>query len=99
MSYASATRIYPAAPPRPPLGVLDPGQQKSYYIALIETYNENTHIRQYAWSNYRYIDFWDANSWSFTFQKSLGNSVRQAAIMYQWTGTGWAKVIDDTTTM
>lgn len=84
---------------RKPLGVLSPGDQKSYYIALVETYDENTRSRHYGWSDYRYLSFWDANSWSFTFQKSLPNSVRQAAIMYQWTGTGWAKVIDDTTFM
>lgn len=81
------------------LGVLAPGDQRSYYIALVETYDPNTHARHYSWSDYRYLSFWDANSWSFTFQKSLPNSTRQAAIMYQWTGTGWAKVIDDTGTM
>lgn len=96
MSYLPGRYPFPRA--RRALGSLSAGDQKSYYIALVETYNPNTHIRQYAWSEYRYISFWDANSWSFTFLKTLPNA-RQAAIMYQWTGSGWAKVIDDTITM
>jgi hypothetical protein len=111
MSYQFTTqprigRPEPSVAPPPPvsagravqgLGSLDP-TPKSYYIALIESYDDRTHQRSYAWTNYQYLGFWEMNSWSFTLSKAFG-TVRQAPIIYSWNGQSWVQVVDDTVAM
>ena len=89
--------------PQPPhlqgLGSLDP-TPKSYYIALVETWDPTAGTRSYTWTPYYYMGFWDMNSWSFTLQQNLASGQRQGGKIYQWNGSAWTPTsIDETLTM
>ena len=71
----------------------------NYYVALIETYNSTTQERSYSWTETRYLSFWDMSTWDQSLSKNVSSDVRQAPMMYYWSGSSWIKLIDDTVAM
>lgn len=102
MSYApsrNSSRPLPGFRPPALQGLGSIQETKSYYVALIETYNSNNHDRSYDWTGTQYMTVWDMNSWSLSLNKELDNGIRQAPMIYSWNGSSWVKIWDETGTM
>lgn len=76
---------------RPVSGLLDANiNSKSYYIPLVEVFDDKLGRRSYAWGQRKYLSNWDALSYAQSLSKNLGTGY-QRCTLYEWSNNAWRK--------